>query len=286
MQAFVANQSVQAWAVVSQEEVLMSGVVTNWPSVSLLVPILLLLVVYASILGLLYRIAAGTAYAKAFFKASTPAAILAVLNLGALFLIALASAAQFAHDKVDFAYSVACATFGLGLGWILGIVISPGSKDESSEFSLLTKAVSTFLTGYVLGYIKDLKLSDVEHFLERPGVPFRLILATACCFSTVAVVFVVRRAEIIKSAMTKEWFIAYSPRDPVHTASLRSDLLACGPFGSREDASAQIELLKVQDKFRDLVLAPIRIEMLGALEASELSSNGKAKANQVVLADK
>jgi len=50
-----------------------------------------------------------------------------------------AASAQFAATASDFAYNVAAATFGLAMGWVVGIVISPGSKDEASEFSILTR---------------------------------------------------------------------------------------------------------------------------------------------------
>ena len=54
-------------------------------------------------------------------------------------MIVLAASAQFAATASDFAYNVAAATFGLAMGWVVGIVISPGSKDEASEFSILTR---------------------------------------------------------------------------------------------------------------------------------------------------
>ena len=156
--------------------------------VGFLAPVVLLLAAYGVVLALLYKLAANTALSKEFNKSSTPGAILSIANSGGVYLIVLAISAQYSVDAVGFAYNVAAATFGLAMGWVVGIVISPSSTDEQSEFSLLTKAISTFLTGYVLAYFKDIKIDQVQHFLfDRPGVPFRLLVGTACFFSTIAV---------------------------------------------------------------------------------------------------
>ena len=233
------------------------------PSIySLLGPILVLIVGYAVVLAAAYRFGAPTAYAKAFLKSSTPAAILAVVNAGGVYLIVLAISAQFAGNPLDFAYSVASATFGLALGWVLGIVISPSTKDEASEFSMVTKAISTFITGYALGYLKDLKLENIQHFLGQPQVPFRLMIATACCLSTIAVVFISRRAEAMKANATREWFISYAPADPKHAEALAGDVLARGPFCSREDAMAEIARIKSLDQYKNVTLTAVRVDIL------------------------
>ncbi len=231
--------------------------------ISLLAPALLLIGVYTAVLALAYKYAAHTAFYREFKKASTPGAILTIVNAGGVYLIVLAISAQYASDKIGFAYSVAAATFGLAMGWVLGIVISPSSKDEQSEFSMLTKAISTFLTGYVLAYFKDIKIEQVQHFLfDRPGVPFHLLIGTACCFSTLAVVFVSRRAEIMKANTEREWFISYAPPDPRHAQALRPDVLATGPFATREEALGEIERIKVRDEFKGITLTAVRVNLL------------------------
>jgi len=184
--------------------------------IAYLAPTVISILVYAVILWLLYRFGANTTLAREFNKNSTPGAILTIVNSGGVYLIVLAASAQFAATASDFAYNVAAATFGLAMGWVVGIVISPGSKDEASEFSILTKAVSTVITGYVLANLKGITQHQVWNFLQRPGVTFRLLIGTACCFSTIAVVFVSRRAEIMKANASREWFISYVPIDPRH----------------------------------------------------------------------
>jgi len=78
------------------------------------------------------------------------------------------------------------------------------------------QAVLTFITDYVLANLKGITQHQVWNFLQRPGVTFRLLIGTACCFSTIAVVFVSRRAEIMKANASREWFISYVPIDPRH----------------------------------------------------------------------
>lgn len=229
---------------------------------SLLGPALGVLATYLVLLAIAYRLGSGTAFAKAFLKASTPPAITAGLMFGGLYLIVLTISAQIATTSRDFAYSVASATFGVALGWVLGIIISPSGKDEASEFSLLTKAVSTFLTGYVLGYVKDLKLADVRAFLDRPSIPFRLLAGAACGLAALATVFAIRRAEAMQSSGAREWFISFAPPDPKHAQALRADILARGPFSSRDDAMAEIDLIKNLDEFKGITLTAVRVDIL------------------------
>jgi hypothetical protein len=229
---------------------------------SLLGPALGVLAAYVLLLAIAYFLGARTAFARAFLRASTPPAIAAGLMFGALFLIVLTISAQIATSNRDFAYCIASATFGVSLGWVLGVVISPSSTAEASEFSLLTKAVSTFLTGYVLGYLKDLTLADVETFLNRPGIPFRLMAGAACGLAAMATVFVIRRAETMQANAAREWFISYAPPDPKHAEGLRPDVLARGPFSSRDDAMAEIERIKNLDEFKAVTLSAVRVDIL------------------------
>jgi hypothetical protein len=242
---------------------------------ALLGPALGVIAAYFALLAIAYRLGAGTAFAKAFLKSSTPPAVAAVVLFVGLYLIVLTISAQLASDNWDFAYSAAAATFGLALGWVLGIVISPSSKDEASEFSLLTKAVSTFLTGYVLGYIKDLKLADIKAFLERPSIPFRLMAGAACGLAALAAVFVIRRAEVMQANAAREWFISYTPADPRHAQALPGDVLARGPFSSRDDAMAEIERIKTLGEFKGVALTAVRVDILSseAVAAAPADSN-------------
>jgi hypothetical protein len=230
-------------------------------SIGFIAPTLTSIAVYGAVLGIVYYKFKDTAIARELMKSSTPTSALTVVNSGGLYLVVLVAAGQYANDITDFAYNLAAATCGLAVGTIAGIIISPSSKDESSEFSLLTKAVSTFLTGYILANLKDISKQALWDFLRQPGVAFRLIIGTACCLSTIGVVFVTRRAEVMKASTLKEWFISYAPPDPKHAQTLRGDVLARGPFASRDEAEKEIALIKIRDEFKGLTFTPIRIEI-------------------------
>ena len=241
---------------------------------SMLGPTLGLILVYFIVLGAAYYLGSKTAVAKAFFKSSTPPAIAAVVLFIGLFLVVVTISAEFATDAMQFAYSVAAATFGLALGWVLGIVISPSSKDEATEFSLLTKAISTFLTGYVLAYLKDISKADLHSFLSKPQVPFRLMIGAACCLSSLAAVFVIRRAEVMRENASREWFISYKPADPRHAEALPGDVLARGPFTSREDALAEINRIKGLEQYKGVALTAVRVDILSEESVPPAASAG------------
>jgi hypothetical protein len=247
-------------------------------------PILVLITIYALALAWFYRFGGSNKYVEKFLGGIDPPVMLAITNSGGVYLIVLAVSAQFAQDRQDFGYAVAAATAGLALGWIVGIIISPASTDEAAEFSLLTKAVSTLLTGYVLGYLKDVKAEQIGSFLSRPGIPFRIMIGAACCFSTIAAVFVSRRAEAVR-ANRREWFVGFAPPDSKHPQALRADVLARGPFFSREEALAEIQRIKDQDEFKSLTLTPVRVDFFSghaaiAERAAATAAPGGGNANQ------
>ncbi len=217
---------------------------------------------YFILIGVAYYLGSRTAFAKAFFQSSTPPAIAAVVLFLGLYLLVITISAQFASDTGDFAYSIAAATFGLTLGWVLGIVISPTSKDEAGEFSMLTKAVSTFITGYVLANLKGITKEDLVHFLSRPEVPFRLMIGTASCLSALATIFVIRRAEAMHANAKREWFVSYAPAVPKHDQALPADVLARGPFATRDDALEEIKRIQGLPEFKGRTLSAVRVDIL------------------------
>jgi hypothetical protein len=64
------------------------------------------------------------------------------------------------------------------------------------------------------------------------------------------------------SNAAREWFISYAPPDPRHTQALRADILARGPFSSREDTMAEIERIKNLDEFKGVALTAVRVDIL------------------------
>jgi hypothetical protein len=54
--------------------------------------------------------------------------------------------------------NLAIAVFGICMGWLIGVVVSPYDEKETKEFSGYAKVISPFLSGYVL--------SKVDKFLN------------------------------------------------------------------------------------------------------------------------
>jgi F0F1-type ATP synthase membrane subunit a len=54
------------------------------------------------------------------------------------------------------AVNVLVGFFGLAVGWLAGIVLSPFTKEEGALFANYAGAVSAFVTGYAAGKVDDL----------------------------------------------------------------------------------------------------------------------------------
>lgn len=228
---------------------------------STLGPLLGVILVYFIVIRVFFLTGGRNGFVVAFLRSSTPTGVVGVVLFIAVYLESLVLCVQFSVDAREFAYNAASATFGMAVGWVLGMVLSPHTEAEATQSSLLTKAISTFFTGYLLGYLKDVKLADIAAILTRPGMPFRLMIGTACFLPALAAVFALRWADINHEGTAREWFIKYWPADKPHAQALAGDILARGPFPSREDAFAEIERIKGQDQFRGYSLTAVRIDI-------------------------
>jgi uncharacterized membrane protein YqaE (UPF0057 family) len=60
---------------------------------------------------------------------------------------------------------------GIVIGWSIGLMVSPASEGESHRFSGLAKALSAFLSGYILSKLDRV----IEVFLQQPDRFFQEI---------------------------------------------------------------------------------------------------------------
>lgn len=173
-----------------------------------------------------------------------------------LTLIVLAIVAVFSGSTwPERMLNVVSACLGLGLGWVLGIVVSPSDESEQSEFSAYTKALSTFFTGYVAGVLKDVKLHNIMAYLYQPHIALRVCLGAACFLATTAVVFLNRRAEV--QNRNRRWYIAFEPRSATLPDSTSLGLLTRGPFCYKDDADREIERIKDTADYKSVTLKAI-----------------------------
>jgi hypothetical protein len=89
--------------------------------------------------------------------------------------------------------NLAILALGFSVGWIIGILISPYDTEESKRFSVFTKAVGVFASGYLVGKIDKL----VERILNPDFVldsihGFRIIAFLSATIVAMLVTFIYR----------------------------------------------------------------------------------------------
>ena len=87
-----------------------------------------------------------------------------------------------------YALNVSILVLGSSFGWLGGTFISPYTEKEQTEFAGYVKALSVFLSGYLVAKINDIVGTVFSPaFLASPEAAFRMILSLAA--NTVALVF-------------------------------------------------------------------------------------------------
>ncbi len=196
-----------------------------------------------------------TGFFKRLNESVSVGAMFANLNYTITLVLLFSVSIGYGATWSDRLMNVASACVGIGLGWVLGIVVSPSDESEQSEFSGYTKALSTFFTGYVAGVLKDVKLANIMLFLREPNVTFRVCIAIACFLATTAVVFLNRRAEI--QNRNRRWFIRFEPRTASVPNATPLGLLTVGPYCYRDDAMREIERLSKMADYNSVTLTAI-----------------------------
>lgn len=79
------------------------------------------------------------------------------------------------------------------VGWLVGILISPDSEKEASKFSAYSKAIATFVSGYLVSKVDKVieKIFDPS-FLFQPIPGYRLVSCIAGFTIALLVTFIVR----------------------------------------------------------------------------------------------
>ena len=75
------------------------------------------------------------------------------------------------------ALSASVAMMGAAIGWLLGVALSPYTKDEESSFTKYGTAVASFSSGYLVARTDDLVKQILSPpFALSPVIGFRLAL--------------------------------------------------------------------------------------------------------------
>lgn len=112
--------------------------------------------------------------------------------------------AQDVQDSKRTAFNYLSGVLGISLGWIMGIFLSPYNPDEHSKFSDYAKALSTFVSGYLLSKVdRLLDPAQVPAIMSDPQVVYRTMFFLACFFLTLVAVFLVRSYPVLKTDSVK-----------------------------------------------------------------------------------
>lgn len=94
----------------------------------------------------------------------------------------------------DYAFNLAVLVFGLSFGWVTGIIIAPYSKNEEKQFGALTKAITTFASGYLLGKFDQVAADALEQGFSLNSVyGFRLVAGSAAFVLAATITYVFRK---------------------------------------------------------------------------------------------
>lgn len=116
------------------------------------------------------------------FVKQLPAGIRIGYGLGVLALITCLVIASLMRPPGEWWFNVLLCLFGMAAGWTIGVLLSPMTAKEESKFTGFAKALSAFLTGFVVAKF-DLLLKNVDFFnIADPEVMVGRILLFATTF--------------------------------------------------------------------------------------------------------
>jgi len=81
---------------------------------------------------------------------------------------------------------------GAVIGWVIGLITSPSSQSEKEQFSGITKAISVFLSGYILSKL-DCVIPTMYDKITSDLFFIRIAFFLIAFFITVIIVFINRR---------------------------------------------------------------------------------------------
>jgi hypothetical protein len=101
---------------------------------------------------------------------------------------------QFADNARSLATNLLVITLGAAMGWLLGIVLSPYTREEEQKFGDYAKAFAAFASGYLVGKLDKL-FTDVlaPEFVFDPVRGVRVMAFLASLIISLVATFVFRR---------------------------------------------------------------------------------------------
>ena len=101
------------------------------------------------------------------FALELPAGIRIGYGLGVLALITCLVIASLMRPPGEWWFNVLLCLFGMAAGWTIGVLLSPMTEKEETKFTGFAKALSAFLTGFVVAKF-DLLLKNFTFTIPDP----------------------------------------------------------------------------------------------------------------------
>lgn len=101
---------------------------------------------------------------------------------------------QQGSGREDYSFTYLAGLVGALTGWVTGIFLSPYSQGEARQFSDYGKALSAFISGYLLSKCdRFLDNVDVNAPLGPKLLQYRILYFFACFFLAMIIAFLLRK---------------------------------------------------------------------------------------------
>lgn len=107
---------------------------------------------------------------------------------------------KFSTEPAQAAFSLLILVAGYAIGWLLGIVVSPYSKEEKDSFTEYAKALGAFASGWLVGKIDKVveAIFQPDFLLKEPLNSFRIIAFGSALIIALVITFVFRMYASVK----------------------------------------------------------------------------------------
>jgi hypothetical protein len=100
----------------------------------------------------------------------------------------------FGSDKQAHYLNIILLILGLLLGWVIGILATPYTTSEDKKFTGYAKAISAFLSGFIIAKAdKAIERLFEPQALTDPVVAFRLTMFAAAFLVALVITFIYRK---------------------------------------------------------------------------------------------
>jgi D-alanyl-lipoteichoic acid acyltransferase DltB (MBOAT superfamily) len=97
-------------------------------------------------------------------------------------------------DKIGLTLNLSTLVLGITLGWLAGFIVTPYTKQEEKQFLTYSKAISVFVSGYLVAKINDVveRMLSPDHLFQTIVV-FRGMVFVSAFIVALLITFIYRK---------------------------------------------------------------------------------------------